>query len=195
MAMHFSWELKKKKKILAWIKIIQVGFFFLILLFSHRAFLSVTLIWSSSLIKTPSSSLFHCRRPDSSLTLSPPKLDVIDPPVDPSRRSTSDPHRRCAVVWLNSRHCLGSLASVCCCGGSSGFRGGGSIGFVGRSVCSWWWLGWVLWWWVWVLPGGSGGRGFGWFFFSLLWAVVVVVVVVVVCVAVMVVCSGYIILL
>ena len=26
-------------------------------------------------------------------------------------------------------------------------------GFVGRSVCSWWW--------VWVLPGGFGGCGLG----------------------------------
>ena len=85
-----------------------------------------------------------------------------------------------------------------CCGGSVWFVSGslGSIrclcgGFVGRLVCLWWWLGWVLWWWVWVWAwliffflccGGGGG--------------VVAAAAVVVCVVVMVVyCRGYIILL
>ena len=93
-----SWELKKKKLFLAWIKIKSVGSFFTFF-YSHRASLSVchshlklsslkTLL--SSLSQTIT-SLFHRHWPDSSSTLPPSKLDVTNPLVVPSCQSTSDP--------------------------------------------------------------------------------------------------------
>ena len=53
--------------------------------------------------------------------------------------------------------------------GRSASVGGWVVGgFVGRSVCSWWWLGWVSWWWVWAwliffffVVGCGGGGGYG----------------------------------
>ena len=37
--------------------------------------------------------------------------------------------------------------------------------FVGRSVCSWWWLRWVSWWWVWLLLVGLVGVGFVYYYY------------------------------
>ena len=105
-----------------------------------------------SLNVTLSSSLFHRRRPDSSSTSPPPKLDVTDPPAIPSRQSTSNPCHQCVVVWLNSWRWLGSLASSCCGGGSGGFHGGGCgcclVGLVGVGLVDFFFLCCGLWWWL-----------------------------------------------